>query len=102
MEHLSLYARLRALQELNELTVVRDPDFHLEGEGELQYKGEKISIMADYVGPSPDNSGMKFTEPHDIAWLPSKKVVLAYGKSEHPPFVPIKQRPVYANYQKKV
>lgn len=96
MDHLSLYARLRALVEANVITLERNPVRHLfEGEGRFKYNGDTVEILANYVGPCPDGVGEAFTTPHDVAWVPSKKIFISSGKSENEPFVPIKTRPVY-------
>lgn len=102
MDNLSLFSRLRTLLELGILTLVADPERHyFAGEGTLKYNGHPISILSDYVGPSPDKSGDRIVIPHDIAWIPALNLILASGKSENIPFVPLKERPTFRDARKK-
>lgn len=92
MENISLHTRLRALVELNVLQIVANPDRHfLKGEGAYHYKGNPIEILPDLVGPAPDNSGVKFDVPTDVAWCPKEKIMLTHARSIYEPFTPLEQ-----------
>lgn len=91
MNHTSLHTKLRSLVELNVLEVKSDPERHyFKGEGAYYYNDERIQVLADYTGPSPDGSDEFWNEPMDVAFAPKQKVVLASARRmPDEPFVPL-------------
>lgn len=94
--HLSLQTKLNELQRRAEgFEVVSSNEDSIPGEGRLTYKGQRVEYVADYTSPREPSTqldhllaadALSFSTPHDIAWSPTEKVVLAYAASQHGPF----------------
>lgn len=88
--HLSLHAKMKELEQIGALgTDVPSLPDPIKGEGRWTYKGQPVEILSDYTGPAPDGCGAKFKDPHDVAWCPSEKLMLAFSASINERFVPL-------------
>lgn len=89
--HLSLHSKMREMHRVGILELRKNPAIHhFPGEGRMYYKGHKVEYINEHTGPAPDGS-MDFDEPHDIAWVPALKYMVAYAESYHEPFIPLKE-----------
>jgi hypothetical protein len=84
MKVVSLHSKLKTLLGNGTIAIRSNPEHgHLfAGEGAYFFSDEKVEILPDYVGPAPDGSDLRFDVPHDIAWAPSTRTVLAYAESD--------------------
>ena len=73
----SLYRELDKLHKAGVLELKRDPSRHRPGEGAYTFKGKKISIVPNRLGPVPGNPEIILEVPHDVAWCEHTKTFLA-------------------------
>lgn len=88
MQHVSLHVKLRNLLESGHLSLKSNPELGhvLAGEGSYYFGADKVQVIPDFVGPSPDGSGTEFTVPHDLAYVKETKTVLAYAPADSGPY----------------
>jgi hypothetical protein len=88
MQVVSLHTKLRNLLDSGILAMRSDPDLgHVfRGEGSYYLNQDKVEILADYKGPAPDGGEVTFEVPHDVAWIPRTKTMLAYAQADTGPF----------------
>ena len=113
MKHLSLHVKLRNLVEAGALTVEQDYELRhvLKGEGSYRFKNKRIEVFSPYdPATAPKdlkelirNLQVTFAVPHDVAWSPSEKVLLAYAPTEHDQFtvMPDNLRKLVKNFRQK-
>lgn len=84
----SLHVKLRELQRCGVLELRRDPRRHyFEGEGAYFFKDAPIRVEADVLVPDAGlgevmkQDEVRFVKPHDVAWCPTHKTLLAYAPS---------------------
>ena len=80
----SLHVKLRSLLECGAVVVKPNVDNGSVfcGEGGYYYGQDRVDILSKCSGQLPDGSGIKLTVPHDIAWVPRTKTVIAYAPSD--------------------
>lgn len=95
--NLSLFARMRELEKLGgDLTLEVDPSRHyFPGEGRWKFKGKDLEFLVDYVGASPDGSKEGWKTPHDVAWCPGEKTVVAAAPTATERFEPLDAKPKF-------
>lgn len=105
MQVLSIHSKLKILLEAGTISLKANPDLgHVfPGEGSYFFDDDKVEIISNYTGLVPDNSDVRLTEPHDMAWVPRTKTVLAYAPSDTGPFelMPTTLRNRVAAFKKK-
>ena len=105
MQFLSLHVKLRQLLAAGVLSVRQDPDScHVfSGEGSYYHGNDRVEILADYSGKLPGSDGETLSTPHDVAWNPNSKELLAYSPSDTGPFtqMPDELKKIVLSFKKK-
>jgi hypothetical protein len=107
MQQVSLFVKLRTLLDAGILSLQFDSGPEscqiFAGEGGYFYNGEKVEILADYTGTAPDGSEARYHEPHDIAWAPTSKTILASAVADTGPFelMPARLRSIVSKFKTK-
>lgn len=105
MQVMSLHTKLRNLLETGLLSLRSNPDdgHVFQGEGAYYFNHDKVEILPEYLGKAPDGSDTVFSVPHDIAWVPSTKTMLAYSQADTGPFeiMPEEMKKVVSSFKNK-
>lgn len=84
---LSLFSKLKELEKIGTIELRKTESSHiLKEDGRWHFQGHPIEVIADFVGPAPDGSDHKFKDPHDVAWCPETKTLLAWAEVHKEPF----------------
>lgn len=87
----SLHIKLKEIHRFGGIELRRDPTRHyFEGEGSYFYNNEPLQFETNVWTPGPHQrelaevlraSEISFNQPHDLAWCPQQKMLVAYAHS---------------------